>query len=46
MFTGEKAVKYRRRTQFTHQQMRYLLTRLKVLIHTKIYNNIAPTFGL
>jgi len=29
--------------QFTHQQMHYLLTWLKVLIYVKIHNNIAPT---
>ena len=34
-------------TQFTHQQMQYLLTWLKVFNYIKIHNNIAPTcFGL
>jgi len=34
-------------TQFTHQQIHYLLSWLKVLIYIKIHNNIAPTcFGL
>ena len=37
----------RKSTQFTHQQMHYLLTWLKFKIYIKMHNNIASTcFGL